>query len=94
MLRCGMGYLINKDGAPPERCHCDEKYEIDYCKQCHSYNQEYDLIERAIESAKNRIYWTEQNRENSASHQVKAKNQQELMAITIKALEFYRKYAD
>lgn len=94
MNRCEMGYLINEDGTPSDRCHSDIKYEIDYCKQCPSYNPEPDLIEQAIESARCRIYRLKHNCGKTKSHQVKAKNQQELMKITITALEFYREYID
>ena len=48
------------------------------------------LIDRAIESAKCRIYRLNRDGDYSPSHQTKAKNQQELMRITIEALEFYK----
>ena len=89
-----MRYQISEDGMPPDRCHNEIKYEIDYCKQCPSYNYEVDLIEQAIESAKCRIYRLEQNCGTTKPHQTKVKNQQELMRITIKALEFYRDNTD
>ncbi|WP_367568365.1 hypothetical protein [Lacrimispora sp.] len=94
MNRCEIGYLINEDGTPPDRCHNDRKSEISSCKQCPAYNHEPDLIEQAIESARCRIYRLKHNCGKTKSHQVKAKNQQELMKITIKALEFYREYID
>ena len=53
-------------------------------------DNEYNLINQAIESAKCRIYRLKQNEGSTIAHQVKAKNQQELMNITIKALEYYR----
>ena len=91
MRRCEMGYEIQEDLIPPERCHC---YNIDVpyenWKDCHNYNKEYDLIERAIESAKCRIYRLKANSGSTEIHQKKAENQQELMEITIRALEFYR----
>ena len=55
-----------------------------------SLNNEEDLINQAIESAQCRIYRLKQNEGSTLAHQVKAKNQQELMNITIKALEYYR----
>jgi hypothetical protein len=48
------------------------------------------LIDRAIESARCRIYRVKTNIGESYAHQVKAENQNELMGITIKALEFYK----
>lgn len=48
------------------------------------------LIDRAIESAKCRIYRLKQHGDATISHQKKAENQQELMRITIKALELYK----
>lgn len=54
------------------------------------YDKEYDLINRAIESAKCRIYRLKANPGSTEAHQKKAENQQELMEITIRALEFYR----
>ncbi len=94
MCRCRMGYLINEDGTPPVRCHNDAKFVIGYCKKCPSYNPEPDLIEQAIESAKCRIYRLEENCGTTTPHQVKVRNKQELMQVTIKALEFYRDNAD
>lgn len=55
-----------------------------------SKENERDLIDQAIESARCRIYRLKQNYGDTLAHQTKAKNQQELMKITIKALEFYR----
>ena len=48
-----------------------------------------DLILKAIESAKCRIYKLnfDLNGELSAHHQVKAENQKELMEVTVEALE-------
>ena len=43
-----------------------------------------------IESAKCRIYRLKANFGSTEVHQKKSENQQELMKITIKALEFYR----
>lgn len=54
--------------------------------------REYDLIERAIQSAKCRIYRVRVDERYSLTHQMKAENQRELMEITIRALEFYRDY--
>jgi hypothetical protein len=48
------------------------------------------LIDRAIESAKCRIYRLKQHGDATIAHQKKAENQQELMRITIKALELYK----
>ena len=55
-------------------------------------NEELKLIDQAIESAKCRIYRLRANSGDSCTeaHQIKAKNQEELMNITIKALEFYK----
>lgn len=75
---------------PPDRCHWEGKFYIKSCKKCSSYNHEYDLIEQAIESARCRIYRLKQNKGNTLAHQKKAKHQQDLMKITIKALEYYR----
>lgn len=56
-----------------------------------SLKNEEDLIKQAIESAHCRIYrLMKQNEGSTFAHQEKAKNQQELMKITIKALEYYR----
>lgn len=85
-----MGYPIGDDNMPPDRCHCDGNYRFKSCKECPSYNHEYDLIKQAIESAKCRIYKLKQNEGSTLAHQKKAKHQRELMKITIKALEFYR----
>ena len=88
MYRCGMGYEVQDDLIPPERCNFDG--HPDSCKDCRNYNMEYDLVERAIESAKCRIYRLKANSGSTEAHQKKAENQHELMEITIKALEFYR----
>lgn len=48
------------------------------------------LIDRAIESARCRIYRLKQNPGESYAHQIKTENQNELMGITIKALDFYK----
>lgn len=91
MYRCQMGYSINEDGTPPDRCNSDGKFFIKHCKECRNYNQEYDLIEQAIESAKCRIYRLKMSSNNTTyAHQQKALNQQELMRVTIDALEYYR----
>lgn len=90
MNRCSMGYIINKDDTPPERCHNEEKYEINSCRDCSCYNKEFDLIERAIESAKCRTYRLSLHKCNTLEYQKKVVNQQELMNFTIKALEYYR----
>lgn len=90
MDRCYLGYMVEEDLIPPERCHNDIKFDINSCKECKNYNHEYDLVNQAIESAKCRIYRLKANEGNTLSHQIKAKNQQELMRVTIKALEFYR----
>lgn len=89
MNRCKNGYPVGKDLIPPERCHC---YPTpDSCKDCYEYNQEYDLIDRAIESAKCRKYKViNEASGGSMRHQVKAKNQEELIGVTIRALEYYR----
>lgn len=49
------------------------------------------LIDRAIESARCRIYRVKANIGESYAHQIKTEKQTELMGITIKALEFYKK---
>ena len=92
MYRCNMGYEIKEDNTPPSRCHCytEDGYQHDNCKECWNYNHEYDLINQAIESAKCRIYRLKQNEGSTLAHQKKSKHQQELMEITIKALEYYR----
>ena len=54
-------------------------------------NEQLALIDQAIESARCRIYRLKQTPGESYAHQVKAENQIELMGITIKALEFYKK---
>ena len=52
MYRCDMGYEVKEDLILPERCHCyDIVVTYKNCKDCRNYNKEYDLIERAIESA-------------------------------------------
>lgn len=88
MHRCNMGYELQNDLVTPDRCHSDG--HPDSCKDCRNYNKKYDLIERAIESAKCRIYRLKANSGNTEAHQKKAENQQELMEVTIRALEFYR----
>ena len=90
MWKCRMGYPVSEDNLPPERCHWDGKFDINSCKECSDYNHEYDLINQAIESAKCRIYRLKQNEGSTIAHQKKANNQQKLMEITIKALEYYR----
>ena len=59
-----------------------------------SSNEEIKLIDQAIESAKCRIYRLRATSGDSCteSHQMKAKNQEALMDITIKALEFYKNH--
>lgn len=90
MGRCKIGYAINEDGTIPERCHVDwdDGFYPTLCKECPHYNHEYDLINQSIESARCRIYRLKQNEGSTLAHQMKAKNQQELMKVTIKALEF------
>lgn len=83
-----MGYELQNDLVPPDRCHSDSHPAS--CKDCRNYNKEYVLIERAIESAKCRIYRLKANSGSTEAHQKKAENQQELMEITIRALEFYK----
>lgn len=55
-------------------------------------DDKHDLISQAIESARCRIYRLRQKPSESWAHQTKAKNQEELMKITIEALQFYRDY--
>lgn len=86
MYQCEMGYEIEEDYKPPLRCH----FDYPNCKSCPFYNHEYDLVNQAIESAKCRIYRLKQNEGSTLAHQKKSKNQQGLMKITIKALEYYR----
>ena len=50
MYRCNMGYEVQDNLVPPDRCHSDG--HPDSCKDCRNYNKEYDLIERAIKAAK------------------------------------------
>lgn len=90
MWKCNMGYSIGDDKMPPDRCNYTNKYDIKSCKECSSYNHEYDLIEQAIESARCRIYRLKQNEGNTLAHQKKAEHQRDLLKITIKALEYYR----
>ena len=85
-----MGYPIGDDNMPPDRCHWEGKFDIGSCKECSDYNHEYDLIEQAIELAKCRIYKLKQNDGSTFSHQKRARNQQELIKITVKVLEYYR----
>ena len=95
MWRCKSGYGIGDDGRPPSRCRNIDKYSYRTCKEdCPDYNHEYDLVNKAIESAKCRIYRLKQNEGSTLTHQKKAKNQQELMKITIKALKYYRDEAE
>lgn len=49
-----------------------------------------ELIDRAIESAKCRIYRVRANVGESLAHQVKTDNQAELQQVTIDALELYK----
>ena len=88
MRICNMGYEVHEDLVTPDRCKSDG--HPNSCKDCRNYNKEYDLVERAIESAKCRIYRLKVNPGDTEAHQIKAKNQEELMNITIRALEFYR----
>ncbi len=90
MYQCELGYAIEEDYKPPLRCRFVGKYNYPNCKCCRFYNHEYDLVNQAIESAKCRIYRLKHNEGSTLAHQKKAKNQQELMKITIKALEYYR----
>lgn len=90
MWKCEMGYPVGDNNIPPDRCHWEGKYKIKSCKECLSYNHEYDLIEQAIESARCRIYRLKQNEGKTLTRQKKAKHQKELMDITIRALEYYR----
>jgi hypothetical protein len=50
-----------------------------------------DLVERAIESARCRIYRLQADEELSVKHQKKVENQVELMMVTINALEAQKK---
>lgn len=56
-------------------------------------DKELALIDQAIESARCRIYRVREKcgDDESYSHQVKAKNQEDLMKVTIVALKFYKK---
>ena len=83
MCVCKNGYELQKDLKPPQRCHSDEQFYIDSCKECSAFDQ-------AIESAKCRIYRLKANRGESFAHQKKAENQIQLMNITIDALECYK----
>ena len=52
-----------------------------------------DIYNQFIKSTKENLpvdVCTKQNEGSTLAHQKKAKNQQELMKITIKALEYYR----
>lgn len=90
MNQCKMGYAMEDNYEIPSRCNFQDNYNYASCKYCPHYNYEYDLIDKAIESAKCRIYRLKQNEGSTFEHQKKAENQQELMKITIKALEYYR----
>lgn len=94
MWKCSMGYPIEDDNKPPLRCHSEEKFDVKSCKECSRYNHEFDIIEQAIESARCRIYRLKVNSGDTLAHQTKAKNQQKLMQITIKALKFYKENAE
>ena len=37
-----MGYEVEEDLIPPDRCHCDD--HPDSCEDCYNYNKEYGLI--------------------------------------------------
>lgn len=65
-----------------ETYHFFDEIEIDHGKL--------KLIDQAIESAKCRIYRLKANPGSTEAHQKKAENQQELMKITIEALEKYK----
>lgn len=90
MCVCKNGYELQKDLKTPQRCHSDELFYINSCKECSAYNQEYNLIDQAIESAKCRIYRLKTNRGESFAHQKKAENQIQLMNVTIAALKYYK----
>lgn len=90
MCVCKNGYELQKDLKPPQRCHYEEQFYIDSCKECSAYKYEYDLIDQAIESAKCRIYRLKANSGSTFAHQKKAENQIQLMNITIAALESYK----
>jgi hypothetical protein len=83
-----MGYELQDNLVSLDRCN--SYGHPDFCKDCRNYNKEYDLVERVIESAKCRIYRLKANFGSTEAHQKKSENQQELMEITIRALEFYR----
>ena len=57
-------------------------------------DKELAIIDQAIESARCRIYRVREKCGDgeSYSHQVKAKNQEDLMRVTIRALIFYKDY--
>ena len=47
MARCEMGYELQNDLVPPQRCHC---YDGDFgsyesCKDCHNYDEESEIGE-------------------------------------------------
>lgn len=81
---------MNYNLKPPQRCHSDEQFYIDSCKECSAYDHRYDIIDQAIESAKCRIYRLKANRGESFAHQKKAENQIQLMNVTIAALKYYK----
>lgn len=39
MQQCKMGYQIEENYKPPERCHNDGKYDIPDCRSCHYYEE-------------------------------------------------------
>ena len=91
MERCILNHNIKEDFIPPMDCKCMVKPIS--CKLCNNYNPEYDLIERSIDSAQSRIYKINIGKSSmSEGHQKKIENQEEIMNITIKALEFYKKH--
>lgn len=71
----------------------DEKRAFEHIKENEKrVNRSINLINQAIESAQCRIYRLKQNKGESIAHQEKAKNQEELMKITIAALKHYKDY--
>lgn len=65
------------------------KRAVSACEDDGRQTMDNKLIERAIESAKNRIYKLEKDQEGeiSARHYEKIKNQKEVMEVTVAALE-------
>lgn len=92
MQKCKMGYEVQDNLIPPERCHCyDENFgTYESCKDCYEYNRTYELVEKAINFIKYKKYKLKQNRSDTLTFSKELGIQEELIDIIIEALEFYR----